>query len=1054
LIGYQPLGADRYLTRLMYQLAQFSNDYDSDNRYGKSIASGNGVYTSARNNLTSTSNIERVEYWDFTILGNPSSLIKQLNEKSEYRIVRNSCENRIYYYEKFYKEAINPANVDNGVRVFYSDGTTDSFLTLEEHFPSGVWDETLRCIYQPELQTKAIEYVAALYQLFWERTHASSYSGNDFTIVATSWTDENTDTGNKNGFPEGMENDIDLTVRIKNNSSSDITNVQTTLTTTVEGITITDGINYYDNVPANGTTWGDGKFRLDLGFDQHWGCEFNLTVSYTKGGYQYSQDISFTKDFPKQGDFVPLFIVDRVVVKDTVTESVKNNEDGIFQSNENIAADIYLKNVGNATAAHVEVMLSNVRGDDGTYFEVPPGNWKSYNDLAVYGGAEKQLSADFVDIDARADFTGIIKGDITIKYGSGGSEQVIRDQVLFNVQPESWLKVSPSNYEFGVSRSDTNVTTLAKIENYGSSAMTVTAITTSNPDTTWTGQPLPWTLLPGESKTIQIQIQTANLRGMVTRNVIVTSTGKVKNVGVNDRIVISGTVGNSLSFKNISSGNNASKPDISGDWVVYSDARNGNPDIFAYQISTAIERQITSNPGSQGTPFISGNLIVWEDRRNWNGQTNIKVQGVDIYGYDLSTGLEFAVSADPMTEALIGVDGNRIIISRVYDVLYKSDNTLFGTQPHNLLVFEYLGNGQVAQRYTTGWTAAGHTSHQTVGQGDFNNGMLIINRNVLDWSVSTAKWETSDYHLAKIDFNAGDTSIVRLSENCNNWPLSASTRRFACTKYISGNDQVFLWDNGTMRQITTIENGITSDILSTSGNYVIYEKDDVPGMYFVALSNQNYENVLMSSGDVSRARMDGNSIVWEHYEGGIDSVRYAFLGKDISLSTADIELSKNQPWDNTPFHIAVTVRNNSSWPLTESINVDLYDGDPDSGGQKIGTTQTIAEGIHAQGQYTVIFQNILLTKGEHNIFAKCSEISNEDYKTNNIASKNITVALYHLAGDVNGDRVVDMADAILALQILSRETSTTVYKEACIDGDGIIGLPEALYIMQKVAGIR
>lgn len=58
-------------------------------------------------------------------------------------------------------------------------------------------------------------------------------------------------------------------------------------------------------------------------------------------------------------------------------------------------------------------------------------------------------------------------------------------------------------------------------------------------------------------------------------------------------------------------------------------------------------------------------------------------------------------------------------------------------------------------------------------------------------------------------------------------------------------------------------------------------------------------------------------------------------------------------------------------------------------------------------------------------------------------------------GDLNNDGKVDLADAILAARVLSGMIPVgAVSMEADTDGDFKIGLPEAIYILQKVAGIR
>lgn len=59
-------------------------------------------------------------------------------------------------------------------------------------------------------------------------------------------------------------------------------------------------------------------------------------------------------------------------------------------------------------------------------------------------------------------------------------------------------------------------------------------------------------------------------------------------------------------------------PDIYGNYIVYYDGRNGNDDIFMYDIYNEEEIQITDDEADQRNPKIWGRRIVWEDKRNGN----------------------------------------------------------------------------------------------------------------------------------------------------------------------------------------------------------------------------------------------------------------------------------------------------------------------------------------------------------------------------------------------------------------------------------------------------
>ncbi len=84
-------------------------------------------------------------------------------------------------------------------------------------------------------------------------------------------------------------------------------------------------------------------------------------------------------------------------------------------------------------------------------------------------------------------------------------------------------------------------------------------------------------------------------------------------------------------------------PAIYENIVVWQDDRNGNFDIYGYNLRTHEEFQITTDPDNQTSPAIHGNIVVWKDER----------EGNYIYGYDLTISKEFPIPEISGSEPVI-----------------------------------------------------------------------------------------------------------------------------------------------------------------------------------------------------------------------------------------------------------------------------------------------------------------------------------------------------------------------------------------------------------------
>jgi beta propeller repeat protein len=111
---------------------------------------------------------------------------------------------------------------------------------------------------------------------------------------------------------------------------------------------------------------------------------------------------------------------------------------------------------------------------------------------------------------------------------------------------------------------------------------------------------------------------------------------------------------------------NPTNPAIYEDAVVWQDYRNGNPEIYMYNLSTQSETRITNNASHQTYPAIFGDKIVWQDNRNSYNFTNKdgkveKRSHWDIYMYDLSQQKEIRITMDIHDQVNPAIYGDRIV---------------------------------------------------------------------------------------------------------------------------------------------------------------------------------------------------------------------------------------------------------------------------------------------------------------------------------------------------------------------------------------------------------
>ncbi|MFC1812685.1 S8 family serine peptidase [Thermodesulfobacteriota bacterium] len=730
-----------------------------------------------------------------------------------------------------------------------------------------------------------------------------------------------------------------LNIRLRSAAGAD--NVIATLYTDDQDINIIHSEVYYQNFSPGESQWSVEDFEMELNFNLD-SCNqtrtgwFTLHITYELDGELCYQAIPISKTFYKDGCISADFSVNGpVLIDDDPSYLYRNDGDGVFESGEKIHIRPQVCNVGSNSATDPDIGLY-YSGEGNSPIEIESGDDR-YEDLATDDCGYHESSDGYYKLEAiNKSFTGPVDIGIRVNWDENNQTDPIEipDAFQLYVHPAPAISVT-SDYYFGTLCSCEVVAYTAQVYNGGSSTLIVTSIQTSHVDTVVNPSGT-FTLEPGESREVFVTIDTCSIEDgtEVSRTITVNSNGKLTNNDPPSNIfVITGMISCPRQLHQVPGVTRADYPDISGDWIVYEDDRNGNWDIFAYQISTGDEKQITTDSNSQRFPRIQGGLIVWKDWRNDDGSWS----NSDIFGYDLSTEQEFVVSDQPVMERLIGVDNNLIAFTQRYETLYDGDGTL-GGYASNLVVYEYQGGGQTQQLYSTGWTpGSGHEARQTVDDdGDFGNGMLVFERYVFTWLDQNEIWSISEVGrwVEIIDFAKGETA-PHWAKDSSSILYSAAQHRFVFVKEYEdaqgdSGDQVWLWDDGSIRRLTepgTEEIDHGQDALAIGNDLVVYDKKGTineRSLFFwdLAANQADYPEFLLTDQmgyRAEKARMEGSAVVWRAQDTNDLQwyIYYAFFGKRLSVSPSSLDFGS----------AAIDCSFDRSVAITNSGNEDLQVGD-------------------------------------------------------------------------------------------------------------------------------
>lgn len=873
----------------------------------------------------------------------------------------------------------------------------------------------------------------------------AAIEGSFLSIDGTDWNAG--EEGDEDGVIETYE---DVRLRLRLQSSADIGSFFATLSSPIANLKISDDKEQYPAISAGGTAWSYGSgFDMYLDSTPTTSVPLTLHVEYTINSQDYYQDFSFSKTFYEYGSLNAEFEIVSFIIDDSTDQASYNNGDGIIQSGERIEIRPRLKNTGQSGATNIDAWLTY----SGTIFNLDEtSDIESYPDLYPEQEAYPESDQDYDVRDIRKDYAGTQFINFHLTSDQNQAEVVLPNAIRLDIQPTPWLLVPEDHWDYGTGTPDTPIVHVTQVHNTGSANLTITGISTSNPDTSWSGVSLPLIIAPGTYRELQITIDTSGLQGAISRSVTIYSDGRVRQPGEDDTLIISGLVGysaNVLTVPNVS-GTNATDPDISGNWIVWQDYRNGNSDIFAFDTIDRSERQITTDSNRQFDPFISDDLIVWVEAAN-----DPDSDDTDIYAYDLNKpelGI-FPVSVvSPWEERVIGVDGGLVAMTRVYEIL-NDDNS--SEDVKNIHVYAYDGNGGFSEIWSTGYfPGVGDNPRQEAygSYSDFNDGFLVFQQ--LEYFIyiqsdGDRTWQTRNQATYIIDFENGDTSATRVFNGSPNLVSAASHRFVYGTESTQGDDEIHLWrTDGTTETLVSFNNeNVPDDVLAIGGpdgeDIVVYDwnGDFRPGLMYIDRENDDQEKTITTSEGADDLRADNYGIVWID-EADSDKIRYAYLKEpDISVSSAGISFDQEKIVEGGTANVSVLVKNLSEYDSAEDITVRLYAGDPDAGGVQIGTDFVISGGLSGNTQQEVNFIDVAIPNNVGGSYEELLQIYARIY-----------VSGFDNPGNNTADRFIIVTDN----DTDGPSISNILIEEYMGDGDGVIGVDERVRVsweLRDLSGI-
>jgi len=849
-----------------------------------------------------------------------------------------------------------------------------------------------------------------------------SQPSNYLSINGDQWDDGSYGANDQNGVMEAGEH---VRVKLRLHSTASISDIDAVLTTSDGDINITDANVYYDNFNADQDQWSVGWFDMDLDFDLPPGqtrtSSFTMHITYKRGDQPYCQDLSFTKTFQCKGCFNAAIEIDHITCIDSDVGNYGNGN-GIPESGEFGEFDIYLKNTGQLDAQECQARITNINVSH------VGETWKYYPTLVAGGPAEKSSHPFALGQDSiPTNFTGWVTADITID-GPDVDEMAYEDYPLFVVQARPWVSIHPREFDLGVVEPGQVVEVPVTISSSGSADAHITQINTSHADTTvpeWTDTS--WTMSPGSTRNITVRIETGqDDSGIIERTVSVRSDGNLFG-NDEDTIVVSGLVSSTIPVYQVPGAMPVEYIDVGGNFIVWAENRYGNYDIFAYDISTDTEHEISVKLVEQSSLRIGEYLIAWEE---YDAATNDK----DIYAYhfptgDISQGTEIPVATTDAYEEIVGVDNGNVAFTRI---CYLFDPT----RPFDGRTDMYLFNLATGETNLTNFSCNGSFPMDDISwsdRWDYGGGILAWEQFQRSephtgTKASLRKFavgqDQNPVNITPPPVTSYDYEWLDGGPACNDGKIATGRDVQLGPAVNNTKQQIWVWHNGTWSSVTPLDEDRGEENLAVNADLVVYDKYQTSNGLFGWVDGQEFQ-VTAQRPYSNSIRIDGNVLAWPG--ASQPGLFYTFL-KELYITSSDIAFSNESVTEGASTDIVATVHNLTNVSVGDGGTIELFNGNPDASGQLLGVKPIGS--IPGRGQVQISFLGIPFNDaGDHHIYARIIPGFLENI-ANNLTWKELLV----VDNDTEGPTI-----------------SNVVVEEYQGDGDGIIGSDEQIRISWLVS---